>query len=56
MIDLSLLEKFIEQTLSQGLGLDLTDPNLAETPQRIARMYEKQTDWHRRRPVIKIKN
>jgi len=41
MIDLSLLEKFIEQTLSQGLGLDLTDPNLAETPQRIARMYEE---------------
>ena len=41
MVNLPLLEKFIEQTLSQGLGLDLTDPNLADTPQRIARMYEE---------------
>jgi len=34
-----LLQHYLEKALSEGLGLDLTDPNLEDTPERIARMY-----------------
>lgn len=32
-------EKRLRQLLEEGLGLDLTDPNLRGTPKRIAKMY-----------------
>lgn len=31
-------EEFIHSLMIEGLGLDLSDPNLCETPERIARM------------------
>ncbi len=39
MVNPSSLETFIKLMLTEGLGLDLSDPNLSGTPQRIARMY-----------------
>jgi len=34
-----LTEELLSRVLSEGLGLDLTDPNLKDTPRRIAKMY-----------------
>ncbi|MEE8632452.1 MAG: GTP cyclohydrolase I [Candidatus Bathyarchaeia archaeon] len=31
--------RFFRQLMEEGLGLDLSDPNLSETPERVARMY-----------------
>lgn len=36
------IEKHIRSALSEGLGLDLTDPNLKDTPKRIAKMYKNE--------------
>jgi len=41
-MDISLTENYIRLALEKGLGLDLKDPNLAGTPERIARMYHKE--------------
>ncbi len=41
-MDNSPSEKHIRNFLEQGLGLDLNDPNLKGTPERIARMYGKE--------------
>jgi len=38
----ALVAHFLKKLLSEGLGFDLTDPNLSETPQRIAKMYCKE--------------
>ena len=32
----------LERVLSEGLGLDLTDPNLLDTPKRIAKMFHNE--------------
>lgn len=37
--NLPLVQQHLEKALSEGLGLDLTDSNLKDTPERIARMY-----------------
>jgi GTP cyclohydrolase I len=37
-----LAEKHIYSLLTEGLGLDLSDPNLTDTPKRIAKMYCKE--------------
>jgi GTP cyclohydrolase IA len=34
-----LTEFLFQELLTKGLGLDLADPNLCETPQRLAKMY-----------------
>ena len=41
-MDIKLLQKHLTNALSEGLGLDLTDPNLAETPTRIAKMWHNE--------------
>jgi len=33
------VKEYIERMMSEGLGLDLSDPNLKDTPDRIARAY-----------------
>lgn len=33
------VEEFVRRLITEGLGFDLTDPNLRDTPNRIARMY-----------------
>ena len=38
-MDISKTEKHLCAMLEDGLGFDLKDPNLADTPKRIARMY-----------------
>jgi len=38
-MDLEKTEFYISKMMTEGLGLDLTDPNLQETPRRIAKMY-----------------
>lgn len=38
-MDLTLIEKHFKALMKEGLGSDLTDPNLTGTPERIARMY-----------------
>jgi len=38
-MDYTKVESSCRNMLSDGLGLDLSDPNLKETPKRIARMY-----------------
>lgn len=38
----SLIEKHFQIILGEGLGLDMTDPNLKDTPKRIARSYCKE--------------
>ena len=35
----SLVSSLMKRVLEEGLGLDLTDPNLKDTPVRISRMY-----------------
>jgi GTP cyclohydrolase I len=37
-MDLKKTEKLFKDVMEQGLGLDLSDPNLAETPKRFAKM------------------
>jgi GTP cyclohydrolase I len=41
-MNLKLAEKHLRNLLIEGLGLDLTDPNLMDTPSRIAKMYTKE--------------
>ncbi len=38
-MDLEKTRFYIEKMLTEGLGFDLTDPNLTDTPRRIAKMY-----------------
>lgn len=35
-------EELFRQLLAEGLGLDLSDPNLLDTPQRLAKMYHQE--------------
>jgi GTP cyclohydrolase I len=37
---MSEIEKYFHHLMTEGLGLDLSDPNLKETPQRVSRMYQ----------------
>lgn len=39
MIDKGIVEKYFSLLMSEGLGLDLSDPNLIGTPERVSRMY-----------------
>jgi len=39
----ALAEYYISRMMKEGLGLDLSDPNLIDTPKRIAKMY--CTEW-----------
>ncbi len=41
-MDQSLVESRMKEILEKGLGLDMTDPNLIDTPARIAKMYCKE--------------
>lgn len=34
-----LIEKYFHLLMVEGLGLDLNDPNLSDTPERVAKMY-----------------
>jgi GTP cyclohydrolase I len=38
-MDLSVVKAHVAAMLSEGLGLDLSDPNLKDTPDRISKMY-----------------
>jgi len=38
-LDQEKVEKYFSLLLSEGLGLDLSDANLVDTPKRVARMY-----------------
>lgn len=38
----SLTELYIHKMLVEGLGLDLNDPNLVDTPKRMAKMYHTE--------------
>lgn len=38
-MDLAKLEHHLRLALTEGLGLDINDPNLVDTPRRIAKMY-----------------
>lgn len=40
-----LIEKHLEHILANGLDLDLQDPNLIDTPRRIAKMYVEDLFW-----------
>jgi GTP cyclohydrolase IA len=42
MIDQKKLEYYITLMLTEGLGFNLTDPNLSDTPKRITRMYAEE--------------
>ena len=37
----SIIEECMARLLTEGLGLDLTDPNLSGTPKRVAKMYRE---------------
>jgi len=37
-----LIEKLFSEIMTKGLGLDLSDPNLRETPKRVSKMYCKE--------------
>lgn len=39
VMDRELVEVMFAKLMSQGLGLDLNDPNLIDTPMRVAKMY-----------------
>ena len=39
MFDENKVADCFERLLTEGLGLDLSDPNLSDTPKRVARMY-----------------
>jgi GTP cyclohydrolase IA len=39
MMDITITENHLRAALTEGLGFDLSDPNLTETPKRIAKMY-----------------
>jgi GTP cyclohydrolase I len=41
-MDIRKVEEHIFFALQEGLGLDMTDPNLADTPKRIAKMYVEE--------------
>ena len=38
-MDLGVIEHYFKKIMEEGLGLDLSDPNLKETPHRVAKMY-----------------
>lgn len=38
-MDQKLTELYLTKVLTEGLGLDLTDPNLKDTPKRISKMF-----------------
>lgn len=38
----SIIEECVARLLTEGLGLDLTDPNLSGTPKRVSKMYRKE--------------
>lgn len=38
-MDAKAVEKYVSLMLTEGLGFDLSDPNLTDTPKRIAKMY-----------------
>jgi len=40
MIDSKIILNSLVELISEGLGLDLSDPNLADTPSRISEMYQ----------------
>ena len=40
-IDKDVIEKCFRELMEKGLGLDMSDPNFIETPQRVARSYEE---------------
>lgn len=42
-MDRSAVEQSVRVLLSKGLGLDLSDPNLLDTPKRVARMFCEET-------------
>ena len=42
-MDQLVVRQSIERMLSEGLGLDLSDPNLIDTPNRVARMFCEET-------------
>jgi len=39
-MDISKIEHYFKLILEEGLGLDTKDPNLLETPKRVAKMYQ----------------
>lgn len=41
MIDESVTERYVHLMMAEGLGLDLEDPGLKDTPARVARMYKE---------------
>jgi GTP cyclohydrolase I len=41
-VDLEIVEDSMRRLIKEGLGLDLSDPNLSRTPQRVAEMYCKE--------------
>lgn len=41
MADFKRVELYVGKMLSEGLGLDLSDPNLADTPARVAKAYKE---------------
>ncbi len=40
-MEVDIVEKYFRALMKEGLGSDLTDPNLADTPKRIAKMYKE---------------
>ena len=38
-MDQQLVEKLFSDIITEGLGLDINDPNLCDTPKRVAKMY-----------------
>lgn len=41
-MNLELMEKYYRLFMTEGMGLDLTDPNLIDTPERVAKMFGKE--------------
>jgi len=41
-MDRSLTEQYLQKALTEGLGLDIKDPNLSGTPGRIAKMWTQE--------------
>jgi len=41
-MNLDVMEECFRQMMSAGMGLDLNDPNLKDTPARVSRMYGKE--------------
>jgi len=41
-MDKDLIEKLFSEIITKGLGLDINDPNLKDTPKRVSKMYCKE--------------